>query len=194
MHTLQRLMDSIRRDLALAARSTFRNTIAGSVLVPQVLRTLLYRSSGLAIRSFNIREGQVIDNSHLRIGDRTFVNRHCSFEGEGTIDIGADCQIGPETTFVTSNHERLPDGTVDTAPTYLDIKVGDGVWIGARSVILPGAVMEDDCIIAAGAVVRGRCLAGRSYGGVPARMLTSSAEPDADKEFSIRRRSALQWS
>jgi maltose O-acetyltransferase len=192
MRTIQRVMDSIRRDLVFAWWSILRNTIAGSVFVPQVLRTVLYRSSGLAIRSFNIREGQVIDNRRLGIGEGTFVNRGCSFEGEGRIDIGADCQIGPETIFITSNHERRADGTIDTRPTYLDIKVGDRAWIGARAVILPGAVVEEDCVIAAGAVVRGRCLAGRTYGGVPARLLTAPVAGDGGAQQSPTRGTARQ--
>ncbi len=169
---------SLQLDFAIASRSVFRNTLAGSVLVPRIIRTLLYRASGLAIRSFNIREGQVIENGSLGIGDRTFINCRCVFEGSGAIEIGADCQVGPETMFITSNHERRSDGTVSDDSAYGDIRVGDGAWIGARVVVLPGAIIEKDCIIAAGAVVRGRCLAGRTYGGVPARLI---AEPTVER-------------
>ena len=66
-----------------------------------------------------------------------------------------------------------PTASINNDPTSLDIMVEEGAWIGARSVVLPGAVIERNCIIAAGAVVRGRCLAGGSYGGVPARLLGS---------------------
>jgi maltose O-acetyltransferase len=137
---------------------------------------MIYRWSGLPIRSFNIREGQIFDNSNVRIGDRTFVSRHCYFEGEGVIDIGKNCQIAADTMFLTTNHERHADGTIEADPTYFDIRIGDGTWIGARSIILPGAVIEENCIIAAGTVVRGQCLAGKTYGGVPARRLTYSSD------------------
>jgi|NGEPerStandDraft_6_1074524.scaffolds.fasta_scaffold02922_2 maltose O-acetyltransferase len=170
---------SIQRDLTLAGVLIFRNSIAGSVLVPQIVRTLLYRLSGLDIRSFNIREGQTIDNSHVQIGERTFVNRKCTFEGSGVIAIGSDCQLGPETMFITSTHERRGDGSINNDPRSLDIRVEDGAWIGARSVVLPGTVIEKNCIIAAGAVVRGRCLAGMTYGGVPARLLTPLPHEDS---------------
>jgi maltose O-acetyltransferase len=167
---------SVQRDLSFAARSIVRNSLAGSVLVPQILRTMLYRWSGINVRSFNVREAQIFDNSNVRIGDQTFVSRHCYFEGQGRIEIGDKCQIGLDTMFITANHERLSDGTVDSAPTFLDIQVGDGTWIGARSIILPGTIIEENCIIAAGAVVRGRCLAGNTYGGVPAKLLTGRTE------------------
>jgi maltose O-acetyltransferase len=163
---------SIKRDLITAARLIFRTSIIGSVLVPQIVRTMLYRLSGLDIRSFNVREGQVFENDDVHIGDQTYVSRKCSFEGDGTIVIGDNCQVGAESMFITSNHERLADGSVSRHPTALGITVGNGVWIGVRTVILPGAVIEDNCIIAAGAVVRGRCLAGGTYGGVPVRLLS----------------------
>ena len=182
---VQKAIASTRNDISLAVVSIVRNSIAGSVLVPQILRTMLYRWSGLQIRSFNIREGQVIDNGNVRIGDRTFVNRHCSFEGEGVISIGSNCQIGPEAMFLTSSHERLPGGSIDSDAIFMDIRVGDGVWIGARAVILPGTIIENDCIVAAGAVVRGRCLAGESYGGVPARLLGSSGGAGERRGISV---------
>ena len=168
---------SIQQDLLQAARSLVVNTVCGSVLVPQVLRTMLYRLVGLPIRSFQVRDGQIFDNRKVRIGDHTFVNRGCYFEGGGQISIGDHCQIAPEVIFTTDNHERLADGTVNPTATSLDIQVGSGTWIGARCIILPGTVIEENCVIAAGAVVRGRCLAGQTYGGVPARLITRSSEP-----------------
>jgi maltose O-acetyltransferase len=172
---VRKFLESIRRDLATAVVTSFRETIAGSVLVPQVIRTLLYRASGMReVRSYNIRPRQVVDNSNLRIGDRAAVNQACFFEGKGLIALGDDCRVGPQTTFITSLHQRLPDGTLQADTTYLEIHVGARAWIGARSVILPGAVIENDCVIAAGAVVRGRCLAGLTYGGVPARRIATA--------------------
>jgi maltose O-acetyltransferase len=183
---VQKATKIVWRDLSLSMVLIFRNSIAGSVIVPQLLRTVLYRLSGLQIRSWNIREGQIIDNSNLRIGDRTAVNRHCSFEGSGVISIGDDCHIGPETAFITSTHERRSDGWIDGDAIFVDIRIEDDVWVGARCVILPGAVIEKGCTIAAGAVVRGRCVAGKMYGGVPARLIGSSKQEDGKDADSVR--------
>jgi maltose O-acetyltransferase len=171
MSQAKKALQSVWFDLGTAWYLIVRNHIAGSVLVPRVLRTVLYRLMGLKVHTFNIREGQIIENDNIIIGTGTFVNRGCSFEGSGLISIGAGCQLGPESMFITSAHQRRADGTVNDAPTYGDILVEDGAWIGARCIILPGAVIEQNTIIAAGALVRGRCLAGKSYGGVPARLL-----------------------
>jgi maltose O-acetyltransferase len=175
VNILRKFLESVRRDLRVAAVTTFRETFAGSVLVPQVIRTLLYRVSGMRqVRSYNIRPRQVLDNSNLCIGDRAAVNQACFFEGKGLIALGDDCRIGPQTTFITSLHMRLPDGTLEAESTYREIHVGPRAWIGARSVILPGAIIEEDCVIAAGSVVRGQCDAGLTYGGVPARRIETA--------------------
>jgi maltose O-acetyltransferase len=173
---IHKAVASIDRDMRFAVRSLVVNSLCGSVLVPQILRTMLYRWSGLPIRSFNIREGQKFDNTRVHIGDQTFVSRSCYFEGKGVIEIGKRCQIAAEAMFLTSNHDRLADGSIDMLADCLDIYVGDGSWIGARAIILPGTVIEERCIIAAGAVVNGRCLAGKAYGGVPAKLLTTSSK------------------
>lgn len=51
------------------------------------------------------------------------------------------------------------------------ITVGDGCWIGARAVILPGVTIGDGCVIAAGAVVSKDCAPNGMYAGVPARRI-----------------------
>src|ERR1035441_3299566 len=79
--SLHLLRTSVQYDIVRAATSLVRNTLAGSVLLPRVARMLLYRLSGLDIRTPSIMEGQTMDNPNLRIGPRTFVNRGCYFEG-----------------------------------------------------------------------------------------------------------------
>jgi acetyltransferase-like isoleucine patch superfamily enzyme len=71
--------------------------------------------------------------------------------------------------LVTSSHAVGPcerrAGPLKPAP----ITVGDGCWIGAGAVLLPGVTVHDGCVIASGAVVTGDCAADGLYAGVPAR-------------------------
>jgi acetyltransferase-like isoleucine patch superfamily enzyme len=53
------------------------------------------------------------------------------------------------------------------------VSIGRNVWIGANCVILPGTVIGDNAVIAAGAVVRGIVPANELWGGVPARFIKS---------------------
>jgi len=84
------------------------------------------------------------------------------------IEIGERCDIGHEVAFVTGSHE-LGASTRRAGPgTALPIVVGDGTWIGARSVILGGVTIGKGCMIAAGSVVT-RDIPDNSFAaGVPA--------------------------
>jgi len=151
----------------------FRTILAGSPLIPNLLRWGLYRATGLRIFSPNIREQCVMQNSFLVISRGAFVSRACFFEGSGRIVIGEQCQVGPECAFLTSHHDTtMTNGRLSIAPPVpRDIVIGPRVWIGARVTFLPGSVVEGDAVVAAGAVVGGRLERGWIYGGVPARKL-----------------------
>ena len=49
--------------------------------------------------------------------------------------------------------------------------INNGVWVGARVVILPGVTIGEGAVIAAGAVVNKDVPANTLFGGVPARFI-----------------------
>jgi maltose O-acetyltransferase len=53
------------------------------------------------------------------------------------------------------------------------VTVGDGCWLGACCIILPGVAIASGCIIAAGAVVSKSTEENGLYAGVPARRIRS---------------------
>lgn len=57
------------------------------------------------------------------------------------------------------------------------VRVGNNCVIGAGAIIMPGAVLEDDVVVAAGALVTKNqiLLKGRIYGGVPAKEIIKKA-------------------
>jgi acetyltransferase-like isoleucine patch superfamily enzyme len=56
------------------------------------------------------------------------------------------------------------------------IKIGSNVFIGYGAIILPGTVIEDNCVIGAGSVVRGVVPQNSVAAGVPARRIRSLEE------------------
>ncbi len=160
-----------REDLVLARDHLVRNAVAGSLVTPRMVRWLLYRAVGFDIQTPNIREHCVFRASSLTIGVGSAVGSSCLFVGVGAVSIGRETFIGPQTTILTSHHGNDPDGSVTAAPEPRPVIVGDGVWIGGRSVLVPGAVVEDNCIVGAGSVVAGRCEADGIYAGAPARRI-----------------------
>lgn len=92
----------------------------------------------------------------------------CYIQGGGKIYIGDYTQIAPNVGIISSNHD-LHDSRKKVVS---EVKIGKYCWIGMNAVILPGVVLGDFTIVAAGAVVtksfpEGYCV----IGGNPARLI-----------------------
>ncbi len=89
---------------------------------------------------------------------------------EAPIVIGANCDIGPGVEFIPGSHDIGTASRRAGRGTAHPITVGNGCWIGARSVILGGVSIGDGCIVAAGAVVTQNVAPHTLVAGVPARV------------------------
>ena len=162
----------LRRDARHAARWCRRGGPVTSPLVPQAVRRRLLARGGVRLhRGVSGLERCWFQSGAVTLGADTYVNAGCWFEGEGRIDVGSHCLLGPEVLVLTSSHRRGPDGRIAREASYEDVRIGDRCWIGARAVVLPGVRIGDDVVIAAGAVVTGDLESGHLYGGVPARRI-----------------------
>ncbi len=54
---------------------------------------------------------------------------------------------------------------------YKQVVIGNNVFVGARTIILPGSVIGDNVIIGAGSVVKGTINSNSVYAGNPARYI-----------------------
>lgn len=57
-----------------------------------------------------------------------------------------------------------------------EVKIGNNVFVGARSIILPGTTVGDNTIIGAGSVVKGNIPSGVIVAGNPARVIKTTEE------------------
>lgn len=92
----------------------------------------------------------------------------------GTIRIGKGSGIGQHVVLVAANHlvkPGVPRFNTGWDEERCGIDIGSNVWVGANCVILPGAVIDDEAVIAAGSVVRGTVPAGEMWAGVPAKKI-----------------------
>ena len=67
---------------------------------------------------------------------------------------------------------------LDQLPRKGDIVVGNDVWLGRESVVMPGVHIGDGAIVAAGAVVHRDVPPFTVVGGVPARILRELTEEE----------------
>ena len=139
---------------------------------PHYIRVRLLRRRGIqiAFTVTGLRQCE-FDSENVRIGDGTFVNAGCRFEGRGNIDIGCNVLIGPEVMILTSSHSIDSCGQVSREAHYTPVRIADRCWIGARSLIMPGVTIGEGTVIGAGAVVTRDCEPGALYVGVPARRI-----------------------
>ena len=141
------------------------NRVSGRV------RAWLLRLNGASVgRRSCVRGGLVIQESfRLVMGDDVFINAHCCFDLSAPVTLGDRVRIAYQVTFVTGGHEIGPHSHRSGPHRPAPIRVGDGVWIGARVVLLPGVTLGDGSVVAAGAVVTEDVAPDTLVAGVPAR-------------------------
>ena len=74
----------------------------------------------------------------------------CYLDGRNGIIIGQNVWVGPRVSIISMNHD------VSNYNNYIEtdtIKIGDNCWLGANCVILPGVILGNHTIIAAGSIV-----------------------------------------
>jgi acetyltransferase-like isoleucine patch superfamily enzyme len=105
----------------------------------------------------------------ISIGKNVFINHACSFLDMGGITIEDGVLIGPRVNLVTENHPQNPDerGALLTKP----IRIRQKAWIGAGATILPGVIVGENAIVAAGAVVSKDVPDNVIVGGIPAKII-----------------------
>jgi acetyltransferase-like isoleucine patch superfamily enzyme len=87
----------------------------------------------------------------------------------GGITIEDNVLIGPKVNLITENHPLDP---VDRrALICKPIVIKRNAWIGASVTILPGIIIGENAIAAAGAVVTADVLPNSVVGGVPAKLI-----------------------
>ena len=84
------------------------------------------------------------------------------------IKIGTKVAISREAFICTASHDiTKPNRPLVTAP----ITICDGVWIGARAIVLPGVTIGEGAVVAAGAVVTKDVEPWTVVGGNPAKFI-----------------------
>ena len=111
-------------------------------------------------------------NARLEIGDSVFIGTGSEIDVASSVRIGAHTLIAPGVFITDHEHNiaramRIDAQGIRSAP----VVIGEDVWLGARSIVLPGITIGDGAVIGAGAVVTKDVEPYAIVAGVPARVL-----------------------
>ncbi|GAA1258559.1 acyltransferase [Kitasatospora nipponensis] len=116
----------------------------------------------------------------ITIGGGCVIGRGSHLVGHQSIVLGDDVWTGPNVYISDQAHEYrdtdLPIGK--QWPRNEPVEIGSGSWIGTGAVILPGARLGRNVVVAAGSVVRGEVPDHSVVAGAPAKVVRSFTEAD----------------
>lgn len=123
----------------------------------------------------------------IKIGSNSEFGRKCEIYSD--VEIGKDIIMGPEVKIFSRNHrfDRIDIPMRLQGPAKYTTIIGNDVWLGARSMIMPGVTIGNHVVVAAGSVVTKNVPDGAVIGGVPARIIrfrTSSFKNKAERLIS----------
>lgn len=130
---------------------------------------------------------------HVHIGSGVYANFNLTLVDDGHIYIGDWVKFGPNVTIATAGHPVLPQlrrGRGTVLQYNKDVHIGDGVWVGAGAVILPGVTIGENSVIGGGSVVTRDIPAGVVAVGNPCRVLRKIGEHDREYFFRDER---IDW-
>ena len=170
----------LREDLRRAWDYQVFSAIGGAVWMPRTGRRLIYQAGGASFvhSAPGARFVFAGQPCNLTVGCGTYINMGVFVEAIAPVRIGDDCALGMQVMILTSHHPVGQRGSWDPVAHGRPVTIGDRVWIGARAMLLPGASVDSDVVVAAGAVVSGHCHSRGLYAGVPARRVRSFDDAD----------------
>lgn len=130
-------------------------------LVSPLTEITVDKGGKLAIgKIFRMRSGaklRVRPNAEVTIGSNFSMSNNCVITSWDKIEIGDNVQFGPGVLVYDQDHDvKVPGGLAAEKYKTKPIKIGNGVWVGANSIILRGTSIGDNVVIAAGSIVKGK--------------------------------------
>ena len=108
---------------------------------------------------------------NVRIGSRSFANYGCIFLDVRDIVIGDEVLIGPSVQLLTATHPLDAAQRRGWWESGRPISIGDGAWLGAGALVLPGVQIGAEAVVGAGAVVTRDVGPRTVVAGNPARVI-----------------------
>lgn len=124
-------------------------------------------------------------NTHF--GNNVYANFNLTLVDDVDIYVGDSVMFGPNVTVATAGHPIDPELRRRVGQFNIPVHIGNNVWIGANSIILPGVRIGDNSVIGAGSVVTKDIPANVVAVGNPCRVLREIGEHDKTYYFKDRK-------
>lgn len=165
---LQRLGFYLERRLYSCCSTLLIDTMVSMRLRARLLRFLGAHVGNRVI----IRSGLlVLERFDFTLGNGVFVGNQCIFDCSAPICVGDGVFIAYGVTIVTGTHAIGPQECRAGEFQPRGVTIGDGCWIGARAVILPGVHIGSGAVVGAGSVVTRDVASDTVVAGNPARLV-----------------------
>ena len=115
---------------------------------------------------------------NISIGDDVYINFGCVILDCGQVKIGNQVLIGPNVGIYDANHALDAVERMDGALLPGKVTIGNRVWIGGGTIILPNITIGDDTVIGAGSIVTHDIPSGVVAVGNPCHVLREITDMD----------------
>lgn len=133
-------------------------------------RRFIYRIAGVKIGKGSTihMKARFYDPRNIEIGEDTIIGEGAVLDGRAKLSIGSHIDIASEVMIYNSQHDINDE---NFAAKDASVVIEDYVFIGPRSIILPGVTIGKGAIVAAAAVVTKDVPPYAIVGGVPAKII-----------------------
>ena len=131
--------------------------------------------------------------SHIEVGKNFFANYNCTIIDVAKVKIGDNCQMAPNVAIYTAGHPLHPVARNSMYEYGISVTIGDNVWIGGNTVIMPGVHIRSNTVIGAGSVVTRDIPDWSVAVGNPCRVIKKITEEDKKYYYKGREFDSEAW-
>ena len=124
---------------------------------------------------------------NIEVGEEFFANYNFTVLDVAKVTIGDHAQIAPNVSIYTAGHPIHPDSRNSGYEYGIPVTIGNNVWIGGNSVILPGVTIGDNVVIGAGSVVTKDIPDNMIAAGNPCKVIREITEADRDYYYKDKK-------
>ena len=121
------------------------------------------------------RGGCTGPNSNVKIGNHVGIFEGTIINPSESVEIGNDVGIGGEVMIWT--HGAWLDVTQGFPSDFGPVKIGNNVWLPARSIVLPNVTIGDNVVIGIGSIINRYIPSGSFAAGSPCKVIKENCYP-----------------